>query len=67
MKLMWTAFAIIVALGTFIISSFGASWLNQQAMNKSIDDLKMYLDARFVGLEQGINARFDSVDAALMP
>lgn len=33
-----------------------------QAMNKRIDDLKMYLDARFLGLEQGINARFDAVD-----
>jgi hypothetical protein len=54
---------IIIALGTFIISIFGASWLNQQAMNKRIDDLKMYLDARFLGLEQGISARFDSVDA----
>jgi uncharacterized protein YdcH (DUF465 family) len=32
-------------------------------MNKRIDDLKMYLDARFVGLKQSMNARFDSVDA----
>ncbi len=54
---------IIIALGTFIISIFGASWLNQQAMNKRIDDLKMYLDARFVGLEQSVKARFDAVDA----
>lgn len=53
---------IIIALGTFIVSIFGASWLNQQAMNKRIDDLKMYLDARFVGLEQSINARFDAVN-----
>lgn len=50
---------IIIALGTFIISIFGASWLNQQAMNKRIDDLKMYLDARF----DSVNARFDAVDA----
>jgi len=38
---------IIIALATFILAIFGASWLNQQAMNKRIDDLKMYLDARF--------------------
>jgi hypothetical protein len=38
---------IIIALATFIISIFGASWLNQQAMNKRIDDLRGYLDARF--------------------
>lgn len=50
---------IIIALGTFIISIFGASWLNQQAMNNRIDDLKTYLDARF----DSVNARFDAVDA----
>jgi len=56
---------IIIALATFIISIFGASWLNQQAMNKRIDDLRLYLDARFdavdarfVALEQSMNARF---------
>ena len=49
---------IIIALGTFIISIFGASWLNQQAMNKRIDDLKTYLDARF----DSVSARFDAVD-----
>jgi hypothetical protein len=38
---------IIIALATFIISIFGASRLNQQAMNKRIDDLRDYLDARF--------------------
>ncbi len=38
---------IIIAPATFILAIFGASWLNQQAMNKRIDDLKMYLDARF--------------------
>ena len=61
---------IIIALATFIISIFGASWLNQQAMNKRIDDLRLYLDARFdavdarfVALEQSMNARFDAVDA----
>jgi len=50
---------IIIALATFIISSFGASWLNQQAMNKRIDDLRSYLDARF----DAVDARFDAVDA----
>jgi hypothetical protein len=56
---------IIIALGTFIISIFGASWLNQQAMNKRIDDLKTYLAARFAGLEQSVNARFDGIDVRL--
>jgi len=34
---------IIIALATFIVI-FGASWLNQQAMNKRIDDLRSYLE-----------------------
>jgi septation ring formation regulator EzrA len=42
---------IIIALATFVISIFGASWLNQQAMNKRIDDLRSYLDARFAAQE----------------
>lgn len=57
---------IIIALGTFIISIFGASWLNQQAMNKRIDDLKTYLDARFDAVDarfESVDARFDAVDA----
>jgi uncharacterized membrane-anchored protein YhcB (DUF1043 family) len=49
---------IIIAVGAFIISIFGASWLNQQAMNKRIDDLKSYLDARF----EAVNAQFESVN-----
>jgi hypothetical protein len=32
-------------------------------MNKPIDDLRSYLDARFGALEQKMNARFDAVDA----
>jgi hypothetical protein len=43
---------IIIALTTFIVSIFGASWLSQ-AMNKRIDDLRSYL-----------HARFDAVDSA---
>lgn len=50
---------IIIASATFIISIFGASWLNQQAMNKRIDDLRSYLDARF----DAVDARFAAVDA----
>jgi uncharacterized protein YdcH (DUF465 family) len=49
---------IIIAGATFIISIFGASWLNQQAMNRRIDDLKSYLDARF----DAVNAQFDAVN-----
>lgn len=52
---------IIIVLATFVISIFGASWLNQQAMNKRIDDLRSYLDARFAAIEQTMNARFDAV------
>ena len=50
---------IVIALATFIISIFGASWLNQQAMNKRIDDLRLYLDARF----DAVDARFNAMDA----
>ena len=54
---------IILALATFVVSIFGASWLNQQATNKRIDDLRGYLDVRFATLEQTMNARFDAVGA----
>jgi hypothetical protein len=53
----------IIAPATFIISIFGASWLNQQAMIKRLDDLRGYLDARFTAIEQTMGARFDAVDA----
>jgi prefoldin subunit 5 len=49
---------IIIALETFIVSIFGASWLNQQAMNKRIDDLRSYLDARF----DAVDAQFSAVN-----
>jgi septation ring formation regulator EzrA len=49
---------IIIALATFIVSIFGASWLNQQAMNKRIDDLRSYLDARF----DAVDAQFSAVN-----
>jgi lipopolysaccharide export LptBFGC system permease protein LptF len=52
---------IIIALATFIVSIFVASWLNQQAMNKRIDDLRSYLDARF----DAVDARFDAVDSRI--
>jgi len=52
---------IIIALATFIISIFGASWLNQQAMNKRIDDLRSYLDARFAAQD----ARFAAIEQRL--
>ena len=58
-----TILPAIIASASFILAVFGASWLNQPAMNKRIDDLKTYLDARFNGLEQSVNARFDAVDA----
>lgn len=50
--------ATLISAAGFILAVFGASWLNQQAMNKRIDDLKTYLDARF----EAMNARFDGVD-----
>jgi len=56
---------IIIALVTFIISIFGASWLNQQAMNKRIDDLRMYLDARFAAIEQTMNTRFAAIEQTM--
>ena len=47
---------IIIALGTFILVIFGATWLNQQM-------LKNYIDAKFEGFEGIVNARFDVVEA----
>jgi flagellar capping protein FliD len=66
---------IIIALATFIISIFGANWLNQQMMNrrfddlnkrfddlnKRIDDLRGYIDARFTGQE----TRFAAIEQRL--
>ena len=47
---------IIAATGTFILAIFGATWLNHQL-------LKSYIDAKFEGLENTIDSRFDGVDA----
>ena len=56
---------IIIALATFILAIFGASWLNQQAMNKRIDDLKMYLDARFDTVTAELRGEFKAVRAEI--
>jgi len=56
---------IIIALATFILAIFGASWLNQQAMNKRIDDLKTYLDARFDGITSEFRGEFKAVRAEI--
>ncbi len=53
----------LVSAAAFILAIFGASWLNQQAMNRRIDDLKSYLDARFDSIEREMKARFEVVDA----
>ncbi len=63
---------IIIALAAFIVSIFGASWLNQQAMNWRIDGLREYLDARFGALdarfetiERTMNARFKGIEETM--
>ena len=59
---------IIIALATFIVSIFGVSWLNQQAMNKRIDDLRSYLDARFAAQDTrfaAIEQRLDRIERQL--
>ncbi|HEY9231551.1 MAG TPA: hypothetical protein VIS78_05375 [Blastocatellia bacterium] len=59
---------IVIALATFIISIFGASWLNQQAMNKRVDDLRSYLDARFAAQDirfVAIEQRLDRIERQL--
>ena len=65
---------IVIALATFIISIFGASWLNQQAMNKRVDDLRSYLDARFaaqairfVAIEQRLDRIERQLEAIFKP
>lgn len=55
--------ATLISGAAFILAIFGASWLNQQAMNKRIDDLKFYLDARFNAIEREMKAHFTAVDA----
>jgi hypothetical protein len=53
----------IIASATLILAIFGASWLNQQAMNKRLDDLKSYFDARFDSIEKRFSAEIQSVRA----
>jgi septation ring formation regulator EzrA len=55
--------ATLISGAAFILAIFGASWLNQQAMNKRIDDLKFYIDARFNAMERELKAHFSAVDA----
>jgi hypothetical protein len=53
----------LISAAGFILAVFGASWLNQQAMNRRIDDLKSYFDARFDSIQREMSARFATVDA----
>jgi archaellum component FlaC len=55
--------AILISAAGFILAVFGAGWLNQQAMNKRIDDLKFYIDARFNSIEREMKVHFEAVDA----
>jgi hypothetical protein len=59
---------IVIALATFILSSFTANWLNQQHVSKlmerqdkRIEDLKIYLEARSEDLKIYLDAWFDGV------
>jgi len=49
----------ILGFAGLILAVFDADWLNQQAINKRIDDLKLYLDARF----SAVDAKFEAVAA----
>ncbi len=49
---------IIVALGTFILAIFGATWLNQQM-------LKNYIDAKFEGFEGVFSERLKSIEQTM--
>ncbi|MCI0485270.1 MAG: hypothetical protein L0229_01465 [Blastocatellia bacterium] len=54
-----TLISVGIALMTIILSIFGASWLNQRAIEKHTDLLREMLAAQF----KAIDARFDVVDA----
>jgi hypothetical protein len=51
-----TNWQLIITLATLVFAIFGANWLNLQLMNKRIDDLKNYLDARFQAVDAEIKA-----------
>jgi hypothetical protein len=53
----------ILGMAALILAVFGAGWLNQNAMNKRIDDLRAYLDARFNAMDAKFDAKFDAVNA----
>jgi hypothetical protein len=55
----------ILGMAALILAVFGAGWLNQNAMNKRIDDLRAYLDARFSAVDAKFDAKFDAVNARL--
>jgi hypothetical protein len=53
-----TNWQLIITLAAPVLAIFGANLLSLQLNNKRIDDLNMYLDARF----DAANARFDAVE-----
>ncbi|MCI0485269.1 MAG: hypothetical protein L0229_01460 [Blastocatellia bacterium] len=67
-----TLISVGIALMTIILSIFGASWLNQRALEKHTDLLReMFaaefkaIDTRFAAIEARFEARFAAIEARL--
>ena len=52
----------IIASTAFILSIFGASWLNQRAMLQSQQDYREFTKALMADLDKRLDARFDAIN-----
>jgi len=58
-----TTISIIIAAAAFITSLFAANWLNQQHVEKLMEQFGQKYDAKLDAIQQTMNARFDAVNA----
>ena len=56
-----TTLTVIVAGAAFILSIFAASWLNQQAVTRQIDDLGKRFDAKLEAVRADLSGQIGTV------
>ncbi|MBO0801228.1 MAG: hypothetical protein J2P31_20605 [Blastocatellia bacterium] len=52
----------IIAAASFILTIFCAIYLNQRHVDKLVEQLDRRFESRITGMEQTMNARFDSIN-----
>jgi hypothetical protein len=55
----------IIAAASFILTIFCAIYLNQRHVDKLVEQLDRRFESRITGLDQTVNARFDSMNARI--